>query len=408
MLRVCWLRWLLQVRKRMLHIIRSAAGGATAAGGAPQQAAAILAKAHDLKSRSEALRCLGRAVGRQLAEEAAAAAAAGPSAAAAREAAALLAAVQEHADPGQPDDYRSAAVDALVASGLLRMLPAGSMPADSSATGSSAGPQAAELAVAAWHVLLQLLEDDAEEVRGAAAQAAEDVMHAGLQQGSECRRQHTQQVLRDCLAHLAARCLAAPAVLRMLCALVFQPRSTLAAVVGGGGGGDGAEPGKAAGLAVLSRRLFDREPDNPFEEPLLLAQLSAELLADVGRQAGSAGAAGQVAAWAGEVAGEVQQAVEQLEQLSEQGGYVGGISNHHELFVGLVRALLALWVAATWRSSGRQEADGFVGLQDKCLGVLQVLRAGRLSGQLQVMVQAVLRAWQEGQERVVVLEALPC
>jgi hypothetical protein len=119
-------------------------------------------------------------------------------------------------------------------------------------------------------------------------------------------------------------------------------------------------PGLLAG--VLVRKLFEKEADNHHEEPVLLAQHAAAAMCDICRQHGkeAQGAAGASAPQAGGGAGahvldlwfeallaylvEVSEKLSGSSRGSAGGGWVGGGTNHPEVFVPLYRCLLGIWV----------------------------------------------------------------
>jgi hypothetical protein len=217
----------------------------------------------DAATRRHAVRCLGplaaaalRAGGGLPGD--------GGGAAAARAADALLALARQCAAPAQLPELRLAAAEALAASGLLALQP-------------SQSDAAAEAAAAAWEALLQLVEDDDEEVRGAAtaaaaaalatpgwapaAAAAEAEAEAGCEPAAPCE----ERLLRRVLPALTARFGPHPALLSLLRRLCWA-------------GGEDAAAGRGGGCAAAAEKLFDREPDNMHEEPLLLAQVPLLLL----------------------------------------------------------------------------------------------------------------------------------
>jgi hypothetical protein len=148
-----------------------------------------------------------------------------------------------------------------------------------------------------------------------------------------------------------------------------QPASASSAAAGSAAAADAAS-GVIAG--VLVRRLFEKEADNHHEEQVLLAQHAAAALQRTLQQAqlpaaaasptaSAAAAEGFISSWCaglekylGDVVGKMSAV-----RSSAAGGWVGGDTNHPEVFVPLYRCLLGLLAAAPWwagaSSSSREQ-----------------------------------------------------
>lgn len=270
--------------------VGTAAGtaGTSASTAAPELAAefsAMLARASqaaDSRVRQHAVECLGPLLAQLLEQQGGLPGGDCAAAAAAAQAAAqLLGVVRECSQPWQLPDLRLAAASAAATCGLLRLNPRQSV---------AAGDAAAE----AWDALVTLLEDEEDGVREASTQAAAAAMPAFEQQSGasadssgsssalaaqpEPGQPSKERLLRRVLPALAARCGPHPALLALLCRRCCPDAAAAAGVPGpalaaGSGGANAAAA--AAAAADRAERLFDREPENTHEEPLLLAQVRA-------------------------------------------------------------------------------------------------------------------------------------
>lgn len=194
----------------------------------------------------------------------------------------LLALAAECGQPSQLPELRLAAAEALAASGLLGLDPA-------------QAEAAAAAAADAWEALLPLLEDEDEAVRAAACAAAAAASEFGGHAASSCSggggsRQaaapgsaeptapSAEHILRQLFPKLAARFGPHPALLSLLCRLCCPTAAAAAAGALRGAGSGAAEQQRAAAsaaAATASGKIFDPEPDNMHEEPVLLAQVRA-------------------------------------------------------------------------------------------------------------------------------------
>lgn len=160
----------------------------------------------------------------------------------------------------------------------------------------------------------------------------------------------------------------------------------------------------------LVRRLFDREPDNQHEEPLLIAQLAAmQLRAHLTPPTPRPHTAGPdtrprlaaAAPWLRAVSDRLGQAAAALTQLQQaaggRAGWVGGLVNHPDTFPCLYQLLLVFWVV------GPQAADHIAAAAGAELtlsqlaarvqaGVQAVCCAG-LSGPMLSLVKEVAQQW---------------
>ena len=190
---------------------------------------------------------------------------------------------------------------------------------------------------------------------------------------------------------------------------------------------------QAAGGSA-ARRLFDREPDNQHEEPLLLSQLAANQLRclsvghprTLNEQQGLAGCEGVTAesgggfkavhqAWLLSSSERLSRASSGLGLLLQQsfegggspgGNWAGGLANHPSTFPFLFRCLLPFWavhpslVAAggdmavdeAGPSSGRGVSDVVRSRLQESLRTL-CSQGGLESGPLVPLVVAVARQW---------------
>ncbi len=234
--------------------------------------------AADSRVKQHAIRCLGPLL-RQLSQG-------GLSPAAFQAAGQLLGLAADCGQPVQLPELRLAAAEALAASGMLVLEPLQS-------------EQAASTAAGAWEALLPLLEDEDEAVRAVASSAAAaeiDAFQGAASSSSgagagqpaapgsaEAVAPSEERTLRRLFPALAARFGPHPALLSLLCRLCCSAAAAAAGVPGGAFAG-AAEAGRpasaavAAAAAAASGKIFDPEPDNMHEEPVLLAQVHGRSL----------------------------------------------------------------------------------------------------------------------------------
>jgi hypothetical protein len=195
--------------------------------------------------------------------------------------------------PTEFSELRAAAVALLASSGLLA--PPGLPPREALAGGPSGQSSSeiseeiseemicgeVELCVRAWATEVRLMEDEDPEVREAAGGAAADALArlaprtAAAQEAPaapDLRQCGVEAVKREVFPALAARLGPSPALLAQLRAWVCDPGAA-AAEAGAALGAAGAEG--AAGAQGAQGRLFDREANNTYEEPLFVAQVRA-------------------------------------------------------------------------------------------------------------------------------------
>ena len=294
----------------LLALLPPGAGEAAAMGGAPGSATAsnvaaefgaMLARATqaaDSRVKQHAVECLGPLLAQLLTQHSGMPACGGDAgsgdgstcASPASAAGQLLGVARDCAQPWQLPELRLAAAAAVASSGLLQLDPVQS-------------EAAAEAGAGAWQVLLVLLEDEDEEVRQASAAAASAAVAAfgssgGSSSGSGTADTDTagtaaepaspsdERVLRQLFHAMAARFgphAALLALLRRLCC----PAAAAAAAEGGcaapGGGPEGTVPAAKGAASAQERereraaKIFDREPDNMHEEPVLAAQVGPAL-----------------------------------------------------------------------------------------------------------------------------------
>ncbi len=172
-----------------------------------------------------------------------------------------------------------------------------------------------------------------------------------------------------------------------------------------------------------ARRLFDKEADNPHEEPALGAQLAAGALRGLlmgrgvaavgpgGGQAADGGNAGgeeergawerELGAWCGDAAERLRQVAEAVAASSggrgggEQGAggveWLGGFVNHPDVFACAYGALLALWATEAVWARGAGERAGPGGVAEVVRGAVGLLVGeGEVHGsQLMALLEAV-------------------
>jgi hypothetical protein len=328
---------------------------------------------------------------------------------------------------GQQEELRAAAADALQLSGLLQPLAAAATRPVGSSSSSAELLAVAKLSLSAWSVALRLMEDEEDMVRQPAADAAQQVLQLLQQppqpsamQSSGCcieasgssssswgvaadpsgsTGQYVEAVEQSTFDMLA-RCSSRwpdllPHVLQLLTGVVFEAGTAVpevllqqyrkleqqAATASPAAAGSAAAADAASGViaGVLVRRLFEKEADNHHEEPVLLAQHAAAALqrtlqqaqlhaAPAAPTASAAAAEGFISSWCAGLAKYLGDVVGKMSAVSSNaaGGWVGGDTNHPEVFVPLYRCLLGLLAAAPWwagansssSSSGEQLAAG--------------------------------------------------
>lgn len=279
----------------------AAAGGVPGAGVAAEFSA-MLARAKqaaDSRVRQHAVECLGPLLSQLLAQQGGMPASGSTPASPVEAAGQLLEVAADCAQPRQLPELRLAAAAAVASSGLLQLDPRQS-------------DVAAEAAAGAWRVLLALLEDEDEEVREVAARAAGVAMAAFSSSGGSCTAvaaeagaacaagaagaaaepasPSDERVLRRLFPALAARFGAHPALLALLRRLCCPsaaaagaagaagaPSSTPAALAPPAGAAAAAETAAQERERERAARIFDREPDNMHEEPVLVAQVGDHL-----------------------------------------------------------------------------------------------------------------------------------
>lgn len=248
----------------------------------------------------------------------------------------FLAFADDHSRPHVRDGARLAVVRGLCETGLLAALTRPGEDEDEGGAPNGA-PDLRGHALRAWTVVLRLLQDEDAAVRDGLAAGVSPLLAgpgpaggAGLQTAGL----QTAVLLGRAFDFLAARFADLPGTARFL-------RAALAGGPAGEGGGapDGAGPGRA------DRRLFAKEVDNNFAEPLLVCQLSLRALA---RADPAAFAPAPVAAWA-VAAAEALAALEarlaaMAADRNERGGWLGHPTEGPEVF-GAVFQLLAAVLA---------------------------------------------------------------
>ncbi|GAB4815827.1 hypothetical protein N2152v2_002873 [Parachlorella kessleri] len=393
--------------------------------------------------------------------------------------------LQGCSQPWQLPELRWAAVAALDASGLLALgaatspdptaaAAAAALPAQEVwaagqvSSGMEAGSDAGNRAqvacqlpdwlvagvVEGWAVAMRLLEEEEVEVRdamaaiAAAAAAAGSARIAGTAAASSSAgtaaaaasmaaagsQEALQQgcvewVERQVFPALAARFGPHPALLRQLCAWVYEEelQDTSGAVLDGAGDqqsngtgkagvqtGQAAEEGTAAhdgkegaggvmkGSPGEERRLFDRELDNHHEEPLLIAQLAAETLAHLASELQPGGkAATLLLSWAGSALCHLEAAVPALLPAKAQaqgacspwlqyGEAVGAVQGG---FVPVYRALLAVWVGGHVGGGAASSGAGSSAIPARLVRLFDGEGAAVEQPQLRSLVAKVLRLW---------------
>ncbi|KAF6263138.1 putative death-receptor fusion protein-domain-containing protein [Scenedesmus sp. NREL 46B-D3] len=298
----------------------------------------------------------------------------------------------------------------------------------SSSSSSSASSEllaVARLSLSAWSVALRLMEDEEDMVRQPAADAAQQVLQllqpqpsAGAKpdsvsssSSSSSSTSRSWGVLADASSStgqyveaveqktfdMLARCSSwwpdlLPDVLQLLRGVVFEAVTAVPEVLlqqhqrheqqgatAAAAGTAGAASGVLAG--VLVRRLFEKEADNHHEEQVLLAQHAAAALQRTLQHAqlqaaaaqlspATAAAEGLISSWCLSLVKYLGEVLGKMSVVScstaASGGWVGGDTNHPEVFVPLYRCLLGLLAAAPWwadlsscssSSSSEQPAD---------------------------------------------------
>ena len=141
----------------------------------------------------------------------------------------------------------------------------------------------------------------------------------------------------------------------------------LAAPAGGSGGPSGVALG-----SLTVRRLFDKEADNHHIEVVLSAQLAAKelkqllLLRQQEQQQGDDNKQQQkekgglplcLAPWLQQVRERLVDTIGRLKNPPAHSGWIGGVTNHPEVFVPLYRCLLGVWVMASSAAPGDAGSD---------------------------------------------------
>ncbi|KAL4419934.1 hypothetical protein ABPG75_007032 [Micractinium tetrahymenae] len=326
--------------------------------------------------------------------------------AAAKAAGQLLELAADCSQPSQLPELRLAAAEAQAASGLLLLDPA--------------QPEAAAAAAAgAWEALLPLLDDDDEAVRGAASSAAAAAIDA-FQQGGESSSgggggaaqlaaagsdepafPSEERTLRRLFPSLAARFGPHPALLSLLCRLCCPAAAKGAAAAGSldsssdDGSGKQRQATLAAAAAAANAKIFDPEPDNMHEEPVLLAQLAAGALAQLLPYVAAGGAAAaEVQAWAHGALRLLPQAAAELASPAAEQAAPGVAPPCHARFAELYCAWLALWAAARLPAdSWPQRSKVAAGVGALADGPVGAAAAAPTTPQLAAVAAAAAGAW---------------
>lgn len=160
----------------------------------------------------------------------------------------------------------------------------------------------------------------------------------------------------------------------------------------------------------LVRRLFDREPDNQHEEPLLIAQLAAmQLRAHLTPPTPRPHTTGPdntsilatAAPWLRAVSDKLGQAAAALTQLQQaaggRAGWVGGLVNHPDTFPCLYQLLLAFWVVGPQAAADIAAAAGaelpLPQLAARVQAGVQAVCCAGLSGPMLSLVKEVAQQW---------------
>lgn len=323
--------------------------------------------------------------------------------------------VKKHSRASESVSFRSAAADAIVASGLLKLAPeaAASLQPDKCARGSNGNTEMfeeriegdnewlVEAVLDAWFLSARLLEDEDEGLRDRLAESM--TAQVATSQSPETIRPQTpsqvEQTLVRTLGYLTGLFGGrSESYVNRLAGWIYGPRGihALAGILG----------------YDLVRRLFDKELDNHHEEDALFAQLASQHLRrilrgrtqcemptgkaapsqsqasspEIPQQAsregrslngvvkprgpvedavalpegedrsagpGTGPLAGVVRFWRGRFLARLETAVRGTQRLQKASAWVGGVTNHADAFALLYRALLGLLTFAPISSDGR-------------------------------------------------------
>lgn len=231
------------------------------------------------------------------------------------------------ANPLMSDETRSASMDALAQSELLSHLKSSILRDE----------QAGELALLTWKCALTLVEDEDQEIRAKAS-----VMISAALSNSPSHA-HGEEILCDTFAHMHAELGQFESFNQYVVELATGPgftETTFSSLVAN---------------ATNIRRLFDKEADNPYSEPLLWAQLASKQILDGFDDSKVASIA------LGRVMNTIDGIRKALQAASSgEDAWVGGITNHEACFVPIANALLGAWALHT-----RVVQHGDVGLSDR-------------------------------------------
>jgi hypothetical protein len=227
-----------------------------------------------------------------------------------------------------------------------------------------------------------------------------------------------------------------PDVLQLLTGVVFEAGTAVpevllqqyrkheqqAAAAAAAGATVGVDAGSGVLAGVLVRRLFEKEADNHHEEQVLLAQHAAAALQQTLQEAQlqqAAAAALQssspaeqaaerlISSWCQGLAQYLSDVMAKMSAVSSSaaGGWVGGDTNHPEVFVPLYRCLLGLWAATPWwakfsssSSSSTEQASGSTAAESTGAAVkssVQGMVGQLLQQQPTVLLLPVLRGLQQ-------------
>lgn len=320
--------------------------------------------------------------------------------------------IQECSSPAEVETLREAAVDALATSDLLTL-------------GKSNANDLLEASVAAWACLVNLLEDEDPEIRGAAAVVAAnaiehlEALYPVSERGITTRNGSlkdcwVEKVLRGTLPALSLAFGGSLPLTKQLQSWTCSVREDAHAAevllqecaprVASNGTSVGEETGVTVDGTVLGR-LFDSEAANQNEEPLLLAQLAARELAK-GQASAGAEQLECMREW-GDRAARALLALVKLPAWGVLGGYASS-SQVETLFLPVYRLWLAVWVSGRVLS-GKPEAAS---LLEVVVELAAELEAGQWRGlsrclHLRSIASAALRAWglKEGEEGAALWDA---
>lgn len=214
------------------------------------------------------------------------------------------------ANPAMSDETRSAAVDALAQSELLSHLKSSILRDE----------KAGELALLTWKCALTLVEDEDQDIR---AKASVTISAALSDSASHA---HGEEILCDVFSHMHAELGRFESFKQFVIELAIGQKFTETSF------------SSLVASATSIRRLFDKEADNPYSEPLLLAQLASKQIVDGFDDS-------HAAAIALERVMDTIDGMRKALRASSSGGdvWVGGIANHETCFVPIANALLGAW-----------------------------------------------------------------